>query len=532
MKIRIILMLVLFLPLQIFGGGRRDSLSEKENLVFTIPCFSASLDDDLFLSDQRDAQRIGGALYQGLFNADHITGKAVPGLCRTWKSDEKSQVFTFFMNDQFWSNGEPLTAFHVASSWKAVMDSSGSPPFQWYFLRFIDGAKDYVKGIIPWERVGIHVIDESTLEVWLTMPTPYFPEVLVHPAFRVMPPAVISGNRIDWDHPENLIVNGPFVPEGRGEAGELVLSGNPYFAQSGTKTSQALVFSPVSSGDEALQKYREGAVHWLPRDMLPSEKLSSLAGRKDFQTGPGLASYFYICNMESKLLQNEKARKALSLALDRQSLIDAVLQGGQLPAWSPVPPMTGFFRRTPGEDLYALRLERAKQLLADAAYTAGEDNDGPELLVIDSPGHKAVAEFLSRQWESALGLRITVRAVDSAAFYSLRKSGRFDLALGGWQSEIQDPLEFLSLFLTDEPLFGGSYSSVEYDNLIISSAMEKDPSVRMAILKQAEERLCGTDAAVIPLYFYTNPQLFRDDIWRGWQSNPLDVHPLEAIAKQ
>ena len=334
---------------------------------------------------------------------------------------------------------------------------------------------------------------------------------------------------MDWEHPEKWPVNGPFLPEKRGGQGDYLLKWNPSLEDLPRNRPEGIRFLPVSGSEEALQLYREGVLHWLPRDFMPFEQLLMLMNRSDFFRPTTLASYFYVINRASPGLDDPGVRKALSLAVGREELIQKVLQGAQQPAWSPVPPMPGFSSRYPSERLLPLRQEEASRLLDKAGYSDRSSFPVLDLLIIETPGHRAVADYLSRLWETGLGVRVSIVAVDALSFYKQRQEGRFDLALGGWASAVCDPSSFLSLFLTGESLMGGIYSSGDFDDFLIESALENNRDRRMALLKKAENLLCSTDSVVIPLYYSTAPQLFRKDLWGGFYTNPLDIHPLRSI---
>ena len=263
-------------------------------------------------------------------------------------------------------------------------------------------------------------------------------------------------------------------------------------------------FSPVSDEEEALILFREGSIDWLPGDLFPRQDLQILAGRPDFFNPQALISYFYLINKNRSALKSPEIRKALSFAVDRDSLIRNVLQGEQEPSWSPVPGMQGFSARSPSELLYPLRLEEARKLRNASGFSAGTQLN---LLIIDSPGHKSVAEFLTGLWEAELDISFSITAVDSLTFYELRRTGQYDLLWGDGAAK-SGILSFSLPFSYRRIPLGGSYSSAEYDSLLIDSALEQDRDKRMELLKKAEEILCQTDPAVIlSLFLYGSSAL-------------------------
>ncbi len=526
MKIRIFLFMLLFSPLFLFSAGQKDTSSDRGLSVFTLPYRNHSFPSNPLHIQDTDILRLTGALYQGLTMPDPVNGGAAAGLAREWQGDEQSRVFTFILGESFWSNGEAITAEQVRASWMQALNPADPSPYAWILMQYIKGAREYVSGETSPESVEIHAEAENTLKVVLTGPTPYFPQVLTHPVFRVYPFQMMGEKGLDPLHPDQWIVSGPYIPVSGSVSEGILLKRNRGYGILSEEDAREIRFLPVPDAQEALKLYREGTLHWLPRDFFPLEELPVLAGRPDFYNPTGLTSYFYLINQQRPALKNPLIRRALSSAVDREELIGYVLQGAQEPAWSPVPAMEGFSTRNPSELLYPLRLDEARKMRNASGYSAAAPLN---LLIMDSPGHKSVAEFLTGRWEDDLGISFSITAVDALTFYELRRAGQYDLALGGWHSEILDPFPFLSLFLSGNSPLGGTYSSVSFDALLIDSALEQDRDKRMALLKEAEEILCETDPAVIPLYYSTVPQLFRKDLWRGFYGNPADVHPLDSL---
>ena len=526
MKIRIFFLILVFPPFFLFSAGQKNISSDRDNPVFSLPYKNLTFPSNPLHIQDPDILRLTGALYQGLTRPDPETGEALAALAGEWHEEKQSRVFTFFLKKAFWSNGEPITAEQVRDSWMKALDPLDPSPYSWILMQYIKGAREYVSGEASREDVAVIAVSEDVLKVVLTGSVSYFPQVLTHPVFRVYPFHLFNHHGLDPAHPELWVVSGPYIPEEGNLSEGISLKWNPAYGKQPEGSPGRIRFSPVSDEEEALILFREGSIDWLPGDLFPRQDLQILAGRPDFFNPQALISYFYLINKNRSALKSPEIRKALSFAVDRDSLIRNVLQGEQEPSWSPVPGMQGFSARSPSELLYPLRLEEARKLRNASGFSAGTQLN---LLIIDSPGHKSVAEFLTGLWEAELDISFSITAVDSLTFYELRRTGQYDLALGGWRSEIRDPFPFLSLFLTGESPLGGSYSSAEYDSLLIDSALEQDRDKRMELLKKAEEILCQTDPAVIPLYFSTVPQLFRKDLWRGFYSNPQDVHPLTAL---
>ena len=191
--------------------------------------------------------------------------------------------------------------------------------------------------------------------------------------------------------------------------------------------------------------------------------------------------------------------------------------------------MNGFSPLQPEETLQDLRRRKAVELLNLAGFPEGKGIPALNMIYLESEGHRAVAEFLRDQWRDVLGITVTLSGRDSLSYYNDRKNGSFAISLGGWQGAYPDPMAFLCLFLTGEPVFGRTYSNPEYDKLLVEAALEGDREKRFDILRKAEVLLCLEDAALLPLFYYRAPQLIDLKKWGGLRSQPSGFSsPLES----
>ena len=399
------------------------------------------------------AQKVNRALYEGLVSIDPLTSRAVPGLAASWDTSDDGLLYTFHLRDIFWSDGTPLTAGQILRSWLRVLDPASTSPHAWVMERFLLNAREYRAGQVSVEKLGLSIQDDRTLTVELTGPYPFFPELLVHPSFIILPLPEKEETGTEWNPLAEPVYSGPYLYDHSEEEGKLILVPNPSWWQENQSRPEKVEILPVTGSEDALKMYKTGQTDWLPAELFPLEKIGDLAVRSDFTASPILASYFYVFNMSRTTLDNPAVRQALTLCIDRDQLVEKVLKGSQQPAYSPVPPMDGFERPGPEERDPELRRMKAAGLMTEAGYPGGKDFPGLDLIILESEGHRAVAEYLASVWEEKLGITVEIQGLDNLAFYNSRKTGDFDLALGGWRSLYQDPSAFLNLFLTGESVF-------------------------------------------------------------------------------
>jgi oligopeptide transport system substrate-binding protein len=249
--------------------------------------------------------------------------------------------------------------------------------------------------------------------------------------------------------------------------------------------------------------------------------------KDEFHNSPYLGTYYYVINLTKEPLGKEKAlREALSLALDRETIVEKVTGAGEIPAYSWVPPgLQGYeqqtiaFKDMPKEE----RIEQAKKLLADAGY--GPDNPLKiELLYNTSENHKRIAVAVQSMWKTNLGVDVTLRNEEWKVYLDTRNQRNHQIARAGWIGDYPDPINFLDMFLSDAgERNDAAYDNPEYDRLLAEAAAPTtDAATRMNLMAQAEKMFLD-DIAIIPIYHYVTKHMVSKKV-AGFEFNVLDVH--------
>ena len=247
--------------------------------------------------------------------------------------------------------------------------------------------------------------------------------------------------------------------------------------------------------------------------------------RKDFQVAPYYGTYYYIFNVTRKPLDDPSVRKALSMAFDRQALVDKVTKGGQLPAFTFVPASAGF---KPPKGL-GYNIEEAKKLLAEAGFPGGKGFPTFQILYNTSSGHQRIAAFIQEEWKRNLGINVTLINQEWSTYLDTRsQSHDFDIARAGWIGDYLDPSTFSDMWVIGGTQNDGLYNSQEYTDLI-KKARTVSGTTRMKALMQAEDIFIMKDHGVIPIYYYVTNNLIDTSKWGGWYLNPLGSHPWKYI---
>ncbi len=297
---------------------------------------------------------------EGLASASELVTYGVAE-SHTLSEDGKTYTFKLRKNAK-WSDGAPVTANDFVESWKRVLTPGFAADYA-SMMYAIEGAEAYnKKENEDWASVGIKALDPTTLEVKLTAPTPYFLELTAFYTFFPSSMAAIAKHGDAWTKPENIVSNGPYMLESYQPQQDAVLAKNPnYWGVADLKVDKVR-YRIIADATARVTAYKTGELHWISG--LPVAQISSLLTHPDHYDEPLLGVYFYRLNVSNgeSLLAKPEFRAALSMAIDRESLVNNTLNGLYKIATGYVPPIAGYKSTTKTE--YSIK--KAKEMLAQA----------------------------------------------------------------------------------------------------------------------------------------------------------------------
>ena len=465
------------------------------------------------------------AVMEGLVLKDRKTLEPRPGVAKTWDISNDGQVYTFYLRENAkWSNGDAHTAHdYVWSWWRALQTTLGN---QYAYMLFpIKNAKRYYDGeTSDFSDVGVKAIDNRTLQVTLTNPTPYFLQLLDHYSlFPVHQATIEKFGRADergtrWSYEGNLVGNGPYKLEEWKINRHITVTKNPYYWDEGNVSINSIVFKPVDNAVTEERMFRAGALHVT--SSIPADKIAIYQEKSapELKITPYLGTYFYRLNINTPQLQDKRVRRALGMAIDRKQLVDNITKGGQIPAYTMTPPGTmGYFP----ESTLNFDPEAAKRLLAEAGYPNGEGFPPIEILYNTNEGHRKIAVALQEMWKNYLNIDIKLLNQEWKVYLATESAGDYQISRGGWIGDYVDPNNFLDMFLCNGGNNRTGWCNEEYDRLILEVApSQSSHEQRLKIFQQAETMLLE-DMPIIPVYTYTSIKLLHPSV-RNFDDNILN----------
>lgn len=453
--------------------------------------------------------------FEGLVTYD-ATGTVVPGNAESWDISEDGTVYTFHLRDGLkWSDGTDLTAEDYVYALQRVLNPETAGQYVDIVTAYVKNAKEYYAGEATAEELGVKAVDPQTLEITLIQPTSFFIDLLTMWVFDPVQKATIEANGDQWTaSPETYVCNGPFKITEMNMGESMVLEKNEHYWDAENVTMEKVTLRYILDTSTALTAYESGEVDGI-RNIPSSDYARLKAENAGIQSVPNYGTVYYNINCEKEPYNNPLVRKALNLAVDRQAIIDNVVQVDATPAYNFLAP--GYV--VDGTDITEGRSDRglspnadpeaAKAALAEAGYPDGEGFPTLQLSYYSDDTVKKVVEAMAEMLETNLGIEVEITSNDWAIFYENVQKGNYEVAAMGWSADYTHPMSFLPLLVTDDANNNSFYSNPEYDAMVEQIKVETDPAKAVELIKQAED-LVMDEYPFINLYYKADNFLMKD----------------------
>lgn len=491
--------------------------------------------DPIITTGQPDI-RAAGALFAGLTCPNPKTGLPDPCLAERWDISPDGKVYTFHLRPNLlWSTGQPLTAHDFVYSWTRLLTPKNAASYAGLLYPLLN-AEAFNKGkITDPSLLGIRALDDNTLRVELRLPTAYFLDLCAMVTLAAVPSFAIEANPDQWIRMVPLPVSGPYSLEIWRLNDRIRLRKNPLYWDAANTQNETVDLLPISNSVTALNLYQLGEADILwDKELIPSDLMDIMLKRSDVHPFDYLGVYFARINVTHPPLNNPLIRKALSMAIDRQALVDRVARAGEQPATHFTP--SGCANYTPPEGV-GFDPIRARQLLAQAGFPNGEGFPTITYMFNASAGgaaktHQKIAVEMQEMWKQHLNINVDLRQTEWKASLAMMNNLEYDICRSSWIGDYNDATTFLNLFSSYDGNNRTGWKNPQYDALIEQANTEADMAKRAKILAEAETILVQESIPIIPLYFYKGIFCFDTNKIEGIYPNPVDHHPINSIHKK
>jgi oligopeptide transport system substrate-binding protein len=487
-------------------AAQTDAVNEVEKTL------RIAISDDPSTLDPHQARelitmRVSTMLFEGLTRTG-AQGYAVPALASEVKLSDDQKTYTFTLKESKWSDGTPLTAHDFVRSWKRVLTPDFPAPYANH-LFLIKGAQEAKEGRASVDDIAIYASNNHTFVVELTKPVPYFLEIVSEPVSFPVPK--------NWNSDsskETIVSNGPYnVKSWRRHSALTLKKSNNYWAQDSVKMQNVAL--NIQDDNTSLALFERGELDWIgsPLSTIPTDALPTLKKEGKLFVTPASATYFFRFNTAHSIFKHPKARQALAYALDRQTIIEHVLQGKQEPATGLVPPVMGLRDRPYFRDHNIIA---ARRLFSEALQDLGMSRLTLRPITLSYASNNAImhkiVQVVQQQWKHAFGIEVALHNSEGKVLLEDLQTQTYDIAMGSWFADINDPISFLEIFSSKANGTNNTgWEHPRYSELLEQSNLAADPKERKSLLREAEHLLID-EMPIAPLFFSTYSYMKRSEL--------------------
>jgi peptide/nickel transport system substrate-binding protein len=481
--------------------------SAASKIVIARPADSRNL-DPVTQSDNTDIWVIN-LMMEGLVKGSDDGTKIEPNLATKWEISPDGLTYTFHLVEGLkFSDGTPVTGADWIFSLTRARDEKSSI---W---------ADNLKAIS-----NIQAPDDKT--VVITLSHPFVPLLAALAMFNttVVPKAYFEKVGASG-FSQKPIGTGPFMMDQWVKGEYLNLKKNPNYRVSGLPKTDEISFTVVPDDNTRMLQLQSGAI--AVSTFVPYNKMKELSNNPDYIVKNFQAAQvnYLTLNSAKKPLNDTRVRQALNYAIDKQGLINAVLNGYGTLGTSFVPSGVMFYDNnlTP----YNQDLKKAKDLLAQAGYP----NGGIKLELLIRSGDAVTNQIgvILKDAFSKIGVDLTIKQMEDATVTSLLSSFNFDMTLYPWSSDMVDPSE-----VVDRVIVARSFTSNDApgwkDNTAIQLAAdaktEQDPAKRQKIYTQLQE-IHAKESPMITLFNSGYPVIMNKNV-TGFLQTPLGNYRFDNL---
>lgn len=494
--------------LTVYGTRLPDDAAPYEQQVYRVACDinSNQTTFDFAVSVYQRVCQAEGHL-SDLFQDQLVTldkdFQVIPAAAERWEMSDDGRTWTFFLRPGLlWSDGTAVTAH----DWVATYRLLASPEYAWDFAWFYDEVllnwPEVNAGQLPPEELGVHAIDDLTLQFTTQTPLPAFPAMMQYSL-------VLQKHALETHGPnynsqvETSVSSGPFILSAYEPGVRVELLANPtYTGYRQPKLYKIVgVYRDMRTALSAFQNHELDYLNdqWLSRENYVTIERNAVLRENFLRHYGDFRTDYLFFDTTTPPFDDVLVRKAFAHALDRETIVRDVLgEQRAMPAYGML--MPGFpAADTTGalKPLQAYDCEQAQALLAEAGYPDGKEFPTMELwLRNETETFQDVYRAAASSIKQCLGIEITVSNKDELLFMDAlnAKPTRIQFGAVSYGMDFLDPSSLLGVWVS-----GGRHTwhNPAYDDLVQqTTSLMQNPEQRIALFQQAETILADDVGAV------------------------------------
>jgi ABC-type oligopeptide transport system substrate-binding subunit len=496
---------------------------------------------DPYNSQESEGILVTKEIFTGLVDIDNATSKIKPGVAEKWSKNADCTEWTFNLRPgTTFSNGDPVDANAFIRGMTRAAKQAAASDVAYHMAGIagfaaLHGTGEAGNKATATTLSGLSAPDPNTLMVKLSDGDCEFDKKTLQPVMSPVPASAgEADNKTFNDMP---IGNGPFKLKEpwRHDQGITLVRNDSYFGDKAHLDEVDITIQPTQDALEAEFKgIQSGQYDYarIPPALIPQAK-ALYEPKAGFLHKLTYGINYLLVNVVNAPLKKAEARKAISLAIDRQAIIDGVFKGLQTKATSMIPPpLQDFYQPDVCAECGKPDIAKAKTMAAEAGIPPGTK---VSLAFNTGGGHEAWVQAVQQQLQDNLGLKVDLQP---APFAELLKKEKADNASGlfraAWSADYPSGENFLFPLLSKKSLPPGDnrgrYDNPKFDDLLTQARRTPDDAQRASLIKQAEKIAIGDDAALLPMWYRDQYRAFDSAKWTGVDLDFFENPTLATIS--
>ncbi|WP_164219579.1 ABC transporter substrate-binding protein [Virgibacillus sp. YIM 98842] len=514
------------------AGDAEDASAEaadgEQVLIFARGGDSESLDPAS--TTDGESSRITRQVYESLLEFDKDSFEILPSLAHDWEVADDGLSYTFYLEEGVtFHDGTDFNAEAVKINFERWADPEHEFAFtdDGYVYSMYGTMFGGFKGDDNHVVEEINVVDDYTVEFKLSQPLGFFLQNMAMTYFPITSPAALEehGPAIN----ENPVGTGPFKFVSWSKDDSIVLEKFEDYRIDGLPKLDRVVFEVIPDNAARLIALRSGEIDIMdglnPDDAAGVESEEGLELHERAENNIGYVGF----NVQKEPFDNKELRYAVSHAIDKQAIADALYAGYATPANVPLPP--SYMGYNDEVESFEYDPEKAKELLAEAGYEDGLEIDLWTMPVARPymPDPETVAQIIQNNL-AEIGITANIVREEWAPYLEKTMNGEHQMYMLGWSGTNGDPDYFLSSLLHGDNVGSSNrefYANDEVDELLNQAKLSVDQDERASFYQQAQE-LIADDAPMVPLV-HSRPVLATTSAVQNYVPHPSTSESLAEV---
>ena len=466
-----------------------------------------------------------------------LDGELLPGAAERWESSEDGKTWTFHLRPNGrWSDGRRVTAHDFEYTFRRFLhpDAGNVYAFLYYDIK---GARAYNQRENPdVNSVGIKAIDDHTFVIETEQSCAFLPYITAYHTSSPVPRWQVEKHGDRWSDLGNNVSNSAFQLEKWITQQYLTFDLNPYYEGPNPAHVRQLVListgqigSSSSANDLGLLPYENNEIDAIEvSPMITNQAQNNPTLRNEISAYDEFTTIYLYFKTQEPPFDDLRVRQAFAHAIDRPTILNVILKGMMIPAYTMLPLHFPGYVGDKYTDIQRYDPALARELLAEAGYPGGKGFPTKALWLPDAQSSSPIgqaAQAIQQMLKENLGVDIDLQNTEGATYRTSMYNWEIPMSLASFNYDFADPQSMLGMIWRSQPrgYSRHDWTNPAFDQLIDQAAGEMNPEERMAMYDDAE-RILATDVGGVFLWHMKTYQL-RKPWLKGFKSDKWGNYP-------